>query len=269
MTAIQGTVARDRRQRRHRPGDRARARRARRASCVLTGRRADVLEPLAQELGGRALARRPRRPRRGRRGSPSEAGEVEILVANAALPGRRHARRLHARADRPRARRQPARADRARASCCRRADGRARPRPPRLHLLAVGQSGRRAAARSTRRRSSACAASRCRCARTCAPPASASRRSSPASSATPACSRDAGVELPPGVGTRTPRGRRGRGRARDRAQQGRGRRRAARPARRRDLLAGLAPELSASNSSRRMGGARIADGLAAGGRDHR
>jgi hypothetical protein len=34
------------------------------------------------------------------------------------------------------------------------------------------------------------------------------------------------------------------------------------------MLSGIAPEF-ALNSSRRMGGARIADGLAAGGRHHR
>jgi len=64
----------------------ARALAARGAQVVLTGRRADVLEPLAQELGGRALA-----IDLAERGAPeqlaAEAGDVEILVANAALPG--------------------------------------------------------------------------------------------------------------------------------------------------------------------------------------
>jgi short-subunit dehydrogenase len=63
----------------------ARALAARGAQLVLTGRRAEVLEPLAQELGGRALAvdlaDRDAVPRLA-----EEAGEVEILVANAALP---------------------------------------------------------------------------------------------------------------------------------------------------------------------------------------
>jgi short-subunit dehydrogenase len=63
----------------------ARALAARGAQLVLTGRRVDVLEPLAQELGARALAvdlaERDAVERLAR-----ELGEVEILVANAALP---------------------------------------------------------------------------------------------------------------------------------------------------------------------------------------
>lgn len=63
----------------------ARALAARGAKLILTGRRAAVLEPLAQELGGRALAvdlaERDAVPRLA-----EEAGDVEILVANAALP---------------------------------------------------------------------------------------------------------------------------------------------------------------------------------------
>ncbi len=63
----------------------ARSLAARGAKLVLTGRRADVLEPLAQELGGRALALdladRDAVPR-----LVEEAGDVEILIANAALP---------------------------------------------------------------------------------------------------------------------------------------------------------------------------------------
>jgi short-subunit dehydrogenase len=55
------------------------------ATLVLTGRRADVLDPLAQELGARtlvvdlAIAGEVDR-------LVGEAGEVDILVANAALP---------------------------------------------------------------------------------------------------------------------------------------------------------------------------------------
>lgn len=63
----------------------ARALAARGAQLVLTGRRADVLEPLAAEVGGRALA-----VDLCERDAPerlaAEAGDVDILVANAALP---------------------------------------------------------------------------------------------------------------------------------------------------------------------------------------
>jgi len=55
------------------------------ASLVLTGRRADVLEPLAAEVGGRAtavdLSRRDEVDR-----LLAEAADVDVLVANAALP---------------------------------------------------------------------------------------------------------------------------------------------------------------------------------------
>jgi short-subunit dehydrogenase len=55
------------------------------ASLLLSGRRTDVLEPLAAEVGGRAtavdLAQRSEVER-----LIEEAGDVDILVANAALP---------------------------------------------------------------------------------------------------------------------------------------------------------------------------------------
>ncbi len=58
---------------------------ARGAKLVLSGRRRDVLEPLANELGGRAivcnLAERGEVDR-----LLSETGDVDVLVANAALP---------------------------------------------------------------------------------------------------------------------------------------------------------------------------------------
>jgi short-subunit dehydrogenase len=64
----------------------ARAFAARGATLTLTGRRADVLEPLAAEVGGRAL-----RCDLGDRDDLArlieQAGEVDVLVANAALPG--------------------------------------------------------------------------------------------------------------------------------------------------------------------------------------
>jgi short-subunit dehydrogenase len=64
----------------------ARAVAARGGSLVLTGRRAEVLEPLASETGGRAVAcdlsDRSEVPR-----LLDEAGDVDVLIANAALPG--------------------------------------------------------------------------------------------------------------------------------------------------------------------------------------
>ena len=64
----------------------ARAVVARGGSLVLTGRRADVLEPLAAETGGRAIACDLSR-REDLAGLLDEAGAVDVLVANAALPG--------------------------------------------------------------------------------------------------------------------------------------------------------------------------------------
>jgi short-subunit dehydrogenase len=56
------------------------------AQLVLTGRRVEVLEPLAQRLGGRAvgvdLSQRAEVERLA-----GEAADVDVLVANAALPG--------------------------------------------------------------------------------------------------------------------------------------------------------------------------------------
>jgi uncharacterized protein len=54
------------------------------AELILTGRRTDVLEPLAAELGARPLAVDISEPAEVDR-LLSEAGEVDILVANAAL----------------------------------------------------------------------------------------------------------------------------------------------------------------------------------------
>jgi uncharacterized protein len=63
----------------------ARAFAARGAQLVLTGRRSDVLDPLAEELGGRALvcdlANRDDIER-----LIAEAGDVDVLIANAAHP---------------------------------------------------------------------------------------------------------------------------------------------------------------------------------------
>ena len=64
----------------------ARALAGRGANLILTGRRADVLDPLAAETGGRALAIDLAERAEVAR-LLGEAGEVDILVANAALPG--------------------------------------------------------------------------------------------------------------------------------------------------------------------------------------
>jgi short-subunit dehydrogenase len=63
----------------------ARAFAARSAQLVLTGRRADVLEPLAHELAGRAIACDLAQAVEVER-LVAEAGDVDVLVANAALP---------------------------------------------------------------------------------------------------------------------------------------------------------------------------------------
>ena len=58
---------------------------ARGAELVLTGRRTDMLEPLAEKLGGRAVS-----ADLADRDTIEElleaAGEIDVLVANAALP---------------------------------------------------------------------------------------------------------------------------------------------------------------------------------------
>jgi short-subunit dehydrogenase len=63
----------------------ARALDRRGASLILSGRRVEVLEPLAAELGARALAVDLSSPAEIDR-MLGEAGEVDILVANAGLP---------------------------------------------------------------------------------------------------------------------------------------------------------------------------------------
>jgi uncharacterized protein len=63
----------------------ARALAERGATLILSGRRVDVLEPLARELDGRPLAVDLAEPAEIER-LVREAGEVDILVANAALP---------------------------------------------------------------------------------------------------------------------------------------------------------------------------------------
>jgi uncharacterized protein len=64
----------------------ARALARRGASVVLTARRAEVLEPLAAELGGRAIAC-DLSDRDALERLVDEAGPVDVLVANAGIPG--------------------------------------------------------------------------------------------------------------------------------------------------------------------------------------
>ena len=64
----------------------ARALAAQGASLTLTGRRAEVLEPLAHETGGRVIVADLSEPDAPGR-LLADAGEVDVLVANAGLPG--------------------------------------------------------------------------------------------------------------------------------------------------------------------------------------
>jgi short-subunit dehydrogenase len=63
----------------------ARAFAARGATLILSGRRVDVLEPMATEVGGRAIAC-DLADREDLERLVAEAGEIDVLVANAALP---------------------------------------------------------------------------------------------------------------------------------------------------------------------------------------
>lgn len=67
----------------------ARALTARGARVLLTGRRADLLEPLAAETGGRAIPCDLSDPAEVAR-LADEAADVDVLVANAALPASGH-----------------------------------------------------------------------------------------------------------------------------------------------------------------------------------
>jgi NADP-dependent 3-hydroxy acid dehydrogenase YdfG len=65
----------------------ARRLRAAGAELVLTGRRADVLEPLAAETGARSLAV-DLADAAGGRALARECADVDVLVSNAGLPAR-------------------------------------------------------------------------------------------------------------------------------------------------------------------------------------
>jgi len=64
----------------------ARALHARGAELILTGRRTDVLEDLAAEVGGTTIACDLSDPAAVRK-LMDQAGDIDVLVANAALPG--------------------------------------------------------------------------------------------------------------------------------------------------------------------------------------
>jgi short-subunit dehydrogenase len=67
----------------------ARALAERGSSLVLSGRRAELLEPLAAEIGGRAVAVNLADPA-GVDRLLAEAGDIDVLVSNAGLPGSGH-----------------------------------------------------------------------------------------------------------------------------------------------------------------------------------
>jgi short-subunit dehydrogenase len=242
----------------------ARALAARGAQLVLTGRRADVLEPLAAEVGGRALAVDLAEPDAVER-LVREAGEVEILVANAALPAAGtvddftvgeidRALDVNLRVpivlakllSEPMARRGHGHLVFTSSLSGRSAQGGSA-------LYSATKFGLRGFALSLREDLRASGVG--------------------VSTIFPGFIREAGmfakadVKLPPGVGTRSPEEVAAgvvKAIERNKAEVDV----APLALRLGSIVSGLAPELSL-NSSRRMGGARIADGLAAGGRDNR
>ena len=220
----------------------ARALRARGAELILTGRRTDVLEPLADELDARALAA-DLSDRTELERLLDDAGDVDILLANAAIPA---AGRLEsfsiAEVDRTLEVNLRAPVALARALLPAMLERRARhllfmssiagkapvPGASIYHATKSGLRGFAAALRADLHGSGVGVSA-----------------SSLASSATPASSPTPGVMLPPGVGTRTPEDVARAVVERDRAQPRRGRRRAA-AQRGGAMFAGLAPELAAN-----------------------
>ena len=168
----------------------ARALAARGAAVIVSGRREEELEAVAAGIGGRAIVA-DLAAADGPAMLAEAAGDVDVLVANAALPG---SGALDDYDD--------AAIDRVLDVNLRApilltrllAPGMAarRRRPPRVRLLALGQGRRAALLRCTARPSSACAGSRSRCARTSRTRTSACPASIPGSCAARGCSRTRG-----------------------------------------------------------------------------
>ena len=201
MSSLSGTVLLTGATRRDRASDRPGGRAAP-AELILSGRRGEVLDPLAEELGARVISGELAQRNRSSGSSSKPAGWT--LIGNAGDASRGRARRARPGADRPGARGQPEGSDRAgpgagagdggapaAATSCSCPRCRARP-PPRRP-------------RSTPRPSSASGASRSRCARISAGTASGSRSSCRGSSATPACSPTPVPSCRPGSGRVRPR----------------------------------------------------------------
>ena len=191
------------------------------AKLVLSSRREAELEELARALPGGARRHEVIVSDLAEAGAAAkligEAGDVDVLIANAALPASGLLDDLspneiaRAIAGQPRGADPDVSRARARAG----EEGRGSHRPGRL---ARGEGRRPRARRSTTRRSSAFAASRSASARTCTRTASVSRSSRPASCARPGCSTTRAPKPPPGVGHHDP-GEGGEGRARRRSRK--------------------------------------------------
>ena len=251
-------------------------------TVLLTGATGGIGHAIARTLaerGARARAHRPahrgaraarRRDRRARASPPTwptaaavaRADRAAAATSTCSSPTRRCRRpgRLcdfSDERDRPRARRQPARADRARPRA-RAADDRRAARPPRLHLLAVGQGGDAGAAAiysATKFGLRGFALGPAR------GPARHRRRrvdGLPRLHPRRGHVRRGRGRAAPGVGTRTPEEVAEAVVTRDRAQPRRGRRGAARPARWARRSRALAPGLGGCRLDRRLGRRTIA-----------
>ena len=172
------------------------------AELVLSGRRLDVLEPLAKELGATAIAADLEDLAEVDR-LMEEAGPIDVLVANAALSSSGRPAGVHARAGRPCTDGQPPRTDR-HGPHRRPRHGRAGQGAHRDDRLASRARSRRSTPRSTTPRSSASAGSRSGSGRTSPTAASVCRSSSPGSSARPACSRTPERSFLPGCAPSPP-----------------------------------------------------------------